>query len=75
MLAMNDASSATITENNEKTHVMIITHSYHDTNQYYNGTPRYKISGHTNDRQDVDLVALLGRSYVQYHTIGVHITY
>lgn len=74
LLAMN--SSGTIGNNVWKTHVMIISHSYHHTNQYYNGSPRYKVCGHTNNRLDVDLMDLPGGySYVSNHIMGVHITY
>lgn len=76
ILAMNKSNQATIADNVYKTHVMIISHSFHHTNQYYNGSPAYKVCGHTYDREDVDLMGLPGgRTYVTYHIMGVHITY
>ena len=76
MLAMNRKGGVAIDDAVRKTHVMIISHSYHYTNQHYNGVPRYKVCGHTNNRLDVDIMSLPGgRDYVKNHIMGIHITY
>ena len=77
VLAMNKNNpKKPIADNVWKTHVMIISHSYHHTNQHYDGSPRYKVCGHTHNRHDVDLMSLPGgRQYVANHIMGVHITY
>lgn len=55
-------------------HAMIITHSYNDLSKYYNGTPRYTLSAHTNDKRDVDLREF-DLNYLRQKAVGVKIEY
>lgn len=75
-MKMNKPNQQDIADYVWKTHVMIISHSYQHENKYYNGSPRYKVCGHTRNRPDVDLMSLPGgENYVGRHIMGVHITY
>lgn len=57
-------------------HAMIITHSYNDLSKHYNGTPRYTLSAHTNDRRDVDIAGLdFDFAYLKSRGLGVKIEY
>ena len=76
VLAMNKSTEPIMSNSTTKTHVMIISHSYQHTTNYYNGSPAYKVCGHTNNRLDVDLMGLPGgRNYAENHIMGVHLTY
>lgn len=77
LVFMNWASDANIQYSSNYPlirHVMVVTHSFYNTNQYYNGIPRWTLSGHTTDTRDED-INNIGLTYLQNHAIGVKIDY
>ncbi len=67
-----------------KEHVVIVNHSYQHTNEYYNGTPRYTKSGHSQNQHDLQLdeyiaddgvIRYWDKRLFKRRVVGLHITY